>query len=153
MKFPLRSIVVNRFRNLSPYVLDQKKVERLKASIRTTGFWDNLLCRKHCACAELAYGHHRLLALTQLADEHLIDLDYEVDMIVRELDSSAMVRIMAAENPCNLPTVLAVRQFISDEVREPIAAITASDIAQFVGGDWQINTVYRLLRKATGYKL
>ena len=47
MKIKLKDLRPNPFRNLGePYVIDMKKVESIAASIRTTGFWDNLLVRR-----------------------------------------------------------------------------------------------------------
>ncbi len=70
----------------------------LKASIRTTGFWDNLLVRKAGTAFEVAYGHHRLEALRELVKESLIDEEFELELPVRNLDDATMIRIMASEN-------------------------------------------------------
>jgi hypothetical protein len=143
--------------------IDQKKVESIAASIRTTGFWDNLLVRRSnkteikaspnetrlLGIYEIAYGHHRLAALRMLVAQQLLDEYYELELPVRHLDSSAMVRIMAAENPIQRQTVGVVLQYITDETRTPIEEITTEDICQFTGGDWYDHrrTVAGMLKK------
>ncbi len=161
MKIQLRQLVENPFRNLGePYVIDSEKVESLCASIRTTGFWDNLLVRHgpfqdgeamdtRKKVFQIAYGHHRLEALRLLVTQQLIDEYYELELPVRSLDDSAMIRIMAAENPINRQTVGVLLKYISDETRTPAAEVTAEDICQFTGGDWHDHrrTVAGMLKK------
>src|SRR5262249_46957427 len=69
------------------------KVDALKRSITATTFWDNLLARKRPSGDgyEAPYGHHRLVALTELGDK-------EIDIPVRPLSDTDMARILATEN-------------------------------------------------------
>lgn len=62
-----------------------------KASIEETSFWDNLLARPAGKGYEIAYGHHRLVALQEAGIK-------EVDIPVRKIDDGMMIRIMANEN-------------------------------------------------------
>ena len=75
------------------YPVDRKKVEALKASIESTTFWDNILARPADGGAEIAYGHHRLIALQEMYDP-----EHEVGLVDRDLDDEAMIKIMANEN-------------------------------------------------------
>src|SRR6185369_12196950 len=95
-KIKLKQLKPNPYRDMDHYPIHRDKVEILKASIRTTGFWDNLLVRKMGAHFEVAYGHHRLAALRELVKESLIDEEYELELPVRNLDDAAMIRIMAS---------------------------------------------------------
>jgi len=91
MKVKVKDIVANPFRRMKEYPIDKGKVESLKQSIRDTTFWDNLLARKKGDKYELAYGHHRWMALKELKVK-------EVDIPVRDLSDEDMLRIMANEN-------------------------------------------------------
>jgi len=91
--YALKSIQPNPFRQLERYPISQTKIDALRESIRTTGFWDNLLARENGNGPELAYGHHRLRALI---DE--FGPDHQVQLTIRELDDEQMLKIMAREN-------------------------------------------------------
>lgn len=94
MKIALKHVKPNPFRNIDRYPINREKVEALKDSISSTTFWDNIVGRR-CPdnTVEIAYGHHRITALRELYDE-----DHEIDIIVRELDDEAMLKIMVKEN-------------------------------------------------------
>jgi hypothetical protein len=93
MRFKLRDIEPNPFRDMARYVIDRQKVQALKASMDQTTFWDNIVARKVKGKAQIAYGHHRLIALKEK-----YDLDYEVNLIIRDLSDTEMIRVMANEN-------------------------------------------------------
>src|ERR1043165_1634389 len=97
-KIKLNQLKPNPFRDMAHYPIHREKLEMLKASIRTTGFWDNLLVRKAGSHFEVAYGHHRLEALKELVRENVLDENYDFELPVRNLDDAAMIRIMASEN-------------------------------------------------------
>lgn len=168
MKIKLKQLEPNPFRDLVRYPIHREKIEMLKASIRTTGFWDNVLVRfapvkdqdatapRHTYAEtvearkyQIAYGHHRLEALRELIKEQCIDEDFEVDLPVRHLDDASMLRIMATENAkeygvsCEVldETVRSTRDYISRETKTPLREITAVDIAQFLGGGWHEDKV------------
>lgn len=92
MKIEVAEIKPNPFRNIQKYKLDKEKVNALKASIKDTSFWDNLLIRQNNKGEyELAYGHHRLAALKELGEK-------TIDVPVREFDDAMMLKVMANEN-------------------------------------------------------
>jgi hypothetical protein len=91
--YQLGDIQPNPFRHLDRYPIRRDKVETLKASINDTGFWDNLYGRIRNGKPEIAYGHHRLVALRELFPP-----DHEIRLTVRDLSDTDMLRIMANEN-------------------------------------------------------
>jgi len=76
---------------MDEYPIDKEKVESLKSSIKDTSFWDNILARKVKDSFQIAYGHHRLVALRELNIK-------EVDIPVKDIDDGMMIKIMANEN-------------------------------------------------------
>lgn len=93
MKVRIKDLVPNPFRDMKNYPIDKAKVQQLVDSIKQTGFWDNVLARIKNGKAQIAYGHHRLVALQQVFKP-----DDEVGIPVRKLDDATMLRIMANEN-------------------------------------------------------
>ena len=91
MKIQVSKLQPNPFRRMDEYPIDREKVESLKSSIKDTSFWDNILARKSNGHFQIAYGHHRLVALKDLHVK-------EVDIPVRDLDDGMMIKIMANEN-------------------------------------------------------
>ena len=89
----LRDIKPNPFRHMERYPISRQKIEELLSSFRQTGFWDNLVGRSRNGSLEIAYGHHRLTALKEEYGP-----DFKVNLILRDLDDEAMLKIMAAEN-------------------------------------------------------
>ncbi len=154
-KIKLKQLTPNPYRDMAHYPIHREKVEMLKASIRTTGFWDNLLVRKNGSHYEVAYGHHRLEALKELVKESLIDEDYELELPVRNLDDAAMIRIMASENFEEYrvtsdiidETVRVTREYIQRETKTPVNEIGAADISQFLGGGWNEDKVASSLQR------
>ena len=122
MKVAIKDIKPNPYRYINKgYPIDKAKVDRLRASIKRTGFWDNLVGRKNAKGEiEIAYGHHRLEAL-----RHDFDPDYEIELNVRDLDNATMLKIMAAENdtmdimsPAVInETVRAAMEFLADDLK------------------------------------
>ena len=115
MKINVKDIDSNPFRNIEQYPIDRAKVEALKTSIETTSFWDNIIARKKNGRYQIAYGHHRLIAIKELRIK-------QVDIPVRKLDDATMLRIMAEENldwsttPAVInETVLAVKTYLDYE--------------------------------------
>lgn len=94
MDIRLEDIKWNPFRNIKAYPIDRKKVEALKTSINETDFWNNILVRKHPTQEgkyQLAYGHHRYIALKELGWE-------VINIQVHSIDDDRMIKIMANEN-------------------------------------------------------
>jgi len=84
----------NPFRDLSRNPLDPRKIETLQESIRSTGWWGNILARRNRAGeVEAAYGHNRLEAL-----RNELDPDTKIEVNMRKLSDSEMLQIMAREN-------------------------------------------------------
>jgi len=119
MKVQVKDLKPNPYRNMDKYPVDRMKVDALKASISETTFWDNIVARQQNGSYQIAYGHHRLIALQELNIK-------KVDIPVRKLDNSTMVRIMANENmeywkfddAVKIETIRAVRDFINTEIRK-----------------------------------
>lgn len=88
----------NPFRELDDYPIDREKVDKLKESITMTGFWGTIVARKSGGDYEIAFGHHRRIALQELQDEGVIGAREKVDIIVRELSNEEMLQLMAREN-------------------------------------------------------
>ena len=91
MKIQVKDLRPNPYRKIEKYPIDREKVEALKISINETSFWDNILARQKGNHFEIAYGHHRWIALQELNIK-------EVDIPIRELDKYTMYKIMADEN-------------------------------------------------------
>lgn len=151
MKIAISQLRPNLFRDTGLYPISREKVEALKASIRTTGFWDNMLARPGRTdlhqTYELAYGHHRLQALKELVDEKVIEPDFIIECPVRRIDDPSMLRIMLQENPDARAGAIVTLEFLSKETRTPRRDITASDICQFIGGVWYGNKMEVKVRK------
>lgn len=120
MKVALKNIKPNPWRYLNDgYPINKLKVDKLRASIKRTGFWDNLIGRKKGEFIEIAYGHHRMEALRQEFKN-----DYEIDIVIRDFNDSDMLKIMAAENdaldvmsPYVInETVRAAQEFLKDDL-------------------------------------
>jgi hypothetical protein len=157
MKVSLKDLRPNPYRDSADYPIHREKIEALKASIRSTGFWDNILLRKapEGEHYEIAYGHHRLVALQELASENHIEPGFEFEAPVRKLDEATMLRIMANENANEFrltsdlidETIRVAREFIMKQTQTPLSEITASDISQFLGGSWNEDKVQVSLQR------
>jgi len=91
MKIKVSDLKPNPYRNLEKYKIDPYKVDALVISIKETSFWDNILARPWNDFYQLAYGHHRLLAIQKVGLK-------TIDVPIRELDDATMIQIMANEN-------------------------------------------------------
>lgn len=157
MKIGLQELRSNPFHEEGTYPIHRAKVDALKASIRATGFWDNLLVRKSPAGAgyELVYGQHRLVALQELRREKHLPPDFQVDIAVRKLDDVALLRLMANENAVEYhaapdildETIRLSREFLQQQTKTPQDKISAADIAQFLGGIWTVPKVTAALQR------
>jgi len=103
MKVQIKQLEPNPYRDMAHYPIDREKVEALKASIKQTGFWDNILARKNNGKVQIAYGHHRLAALLEIYKS-----TDEVDIPIKPLDDATMLKIMANENMDEWKTAPAV---------------------------------------------
>ena len=92
---PINRLRPNPFRNLDRYPVDREKVGQLRESYRSTGFWDNLVGREVNGGVEIAFGHHRLIALQEEYGEASCK---PVGIAIQNLDDAAILKIMAVKN-------------------------------------------------------
>jgi len=98
-RFAIKNIGPNPFWNAQRYPIRPEKVDALRESIRTTGYWENIVARAVGGGAEIAHGHNRLEALRrELGDDH------EIGLIIRDLSDEIMLQMMARENSENWDT-------------------------------------------------
>lgn len=97
-KVAISQLKANPFRELDDYPIDREKVDKLKESISETGFWGTIVARKKGSSFEIAFGHHRQVALVELQQEGIIGKSEKVDIIVRDLTNEQMIQLMAREN-------------------------------------------------------
>ena len=97
-KVSISQLKPNPFRELDDYPIDREKVDKLKESISETGFWGTIVARKKGNAYEIAFGHHRQVALVELQKEGVIGKSEKVDIIVRDLTNEQMIQLMAREN-------------------------------------------------------
>lgn len=92
MKLKFKDVLPNPYRDLKGNPPLKEKIAELKESIKTTGFWDNIVVRKNKdGKYERAYGEHRVRAAIESG---LI----EGDFIVKDLSDALMIQIMDNEN-------------------------------------------------------
>ena len=101
--YRLGDIRPNPFRQIEHYPINPEKIAALRESIERTGFWGNVVVRE--PGPELAYGHHRLVALKDLYGD-----DYAASFIVQDLDDDTMYDIMVRENAREWATDAAIDQ-------------------------------------------
>jgi hypothetical protein len=89
----IKDLLPNPFRNIEHYPIQREKIEALIESIGATTFWDNLVGRERNGKIEIAYGHHRLVALKEM-----YKLTHEIGINIRDFNDSDMLRSMAREN-------------------------------------------------------
>src|SRR5262245_55666787 len=118
--FRLADIKPNPFRHIDRYPIQREKVGALRESYRVTGYWGNIVARLMGSTAEIAYGHHRLVALREEYGE-----DQEISLLIHDLDDEAMLQIMARENMEQWGTSAAVEQ---ETVRAVVEAYAAGKI-------------------------
>ena len=88
---PLSKIRDNPHRDKKRNPIDQEKVEQLKESIDTTGFWKGIYGRRVGGFVEIAYGHNRVEA-ARLAGLEAIPVEVE------DLSDADMLMRMTREN-------------------------------------------------------
>ncbi len=90
----IECIESNPHRDSIKYPVDEDKVERLCRSYEETGFWNNLIARKHPdkeGFYQIGYGEHRLTACKRAGIK-------EIDLDVREMSDLQMLRVLVDEN-------------------------------------------------------
>src|SRR4029453_5947054 len=90
----IASIGSNPFRDLGRYPFMAAKLESLKRSIESTGFWEGLIARPHPEDKtgfQIAFGHHRLRAAVELGLK-------AIPLIIKPLSDKQMLEYMGREN-------------------------------------------------------
>lgn len=82
----------NPFRRLDEYPIVRAKVDALKSSILTTGFWPTIVGRSSGVNVQIAFGHQRRQALLELDPARVIQVH------VADLTNESMIKMMANEN-------------------------------------------------------
>jgi hypothetical protein len=98
VRVKLSNVLPNPYRDFKRYHVDKQKVQALKESIDATGFWCNVIVRPsptERGKVELAYGHHRLVALREINKGKPGAL---IPVVRLDLDDAAMLRMMHREN-------------------------------------------------------
>lgn len=120
-KYAIKDIEPNPFRHVDRYPINRDKVEALRESLRSTGYWGNVVARaRPGGKAEVAYGHHRLAALSEEFGP-----GKKVDLIIHDLDDDAMLKMMARENMAEWATSAAVEH---ETVRATVEAFATGKI-------------------------
>ncbi len=119
--FPLSKVKPNPFRHMDRYPIQREKVEALKESLRKTGFWENLVAREVNGEAQIAYGHHRLVALQEELGKKA-----KVPLVIKDLNDEAMLQMMARENMDEWRTSAVVEQ---ETVRAVVEVYAAGRVA------------------------
>jgi hypothetical protein len=92
-EFKIKDILPNPYRRMDHYPIRRDKVEALKESLSKTGFWDNVVGRSKNGKVEIAYGHHRWVAL-----QEFYGANHRVNLIIKNLSDEIMLQMMAREN-------------------------------------------------------
>ena len=136
--FAIKDIQPNPFRHIDRYPIKSEKVTTLRESLRVTGFWGNMVARLNNGNPQIAYGHHRLVALKEEFGPN-----QKVALIISDLSDEQMLQIMARENmeewgssaSIEHETVRAVIQAHQEgkiSFRQ-VGKLTAQTVADFVG--------------------
>jgi hypothetical protein len=127
-QFEIRNIVPNPFRHIDRYPIRKDKVIALRESIRKTDFWENIVAREKDGKAEIAYGHHRLVALREEYGPN-----HKVSLIIKDLSDEKMLQVMARENMEEWGTSASVEQ---ETVRAVVQAFADGliELPDFVPG-------------------
>lgn len=162
MKIQIKDLKPNPYRDIENYPIIQDKVQSLINSINQTGFWDNILARKNNGNIEIAYGHHRLIAL-----QAVYKPDDFVDIPIRELDDPTMIRIMANENDESWgtspkiidETVRVTKKFLENNPNiakeywgstRPMQGVPPAIISRFLNGNWSESRISYSLERIKG---
>ena len=159
MQIEVKNLLPNPFRNIETYPIDREKIRQLRNSIRETTFWDNILARPAPKDRkfEIAYGHHRLVALKEELGK-----DATVDIPVRDLSDEDMLRIMANENMEQwgadwrviVETIKQAKKFLENNVtiakkyggyKREHSALGERVISAFLGKNWPKTKIHRAL--------
>lgn len=94
MKILVKDLLPNPHRRVGEYPFNEEKINKLAHSMNETFIWKNLIARRSPTKKdkyELAYGHHRWMALKKLKVK-------EIEISVEKIDDATMLKVMADEN-------------------------------------------------------
>ena len=149
------------------YPIDEIKIQTLTRSYNQSGFWRNINARPNPGVKgkfQLAYGHHRWIALKRLYGE-----DHVIDIVVENYPDATMLQMMASENNTDFRTSVAVtletvkvaRQFLKEHPEEVKTKNPTKHVSVHAGGyhhspeafqiseflDWSEERVYDALKQ------
>jgi hypothetical protein len=117
---------------------DEDRITELRASIKATGFWNGIVCRKGDGGYQLAYGHHRVEAA-----KRELGANAECSPQVRNLTDEDMVRMVGLENSeaythCFLTGTITTVQtvlsaYLAGSITLNVAAQTPKSSLSYVG--------------------
>ena len=94
IKIPIKDLLPNPVRNVEKYRIDERKIEDLADSFKSSGYWPVIIARQNKEGRyERAFGEHRCRVF-----ERLYGPDAEIELIIMELSDEMMTRMMANEN-------------------------------------------------------
>lgn len=118
MKFALKNVRQNPFRDFSLDPIRQDQVQNLRESIGKHGFQQNIAGRVRDGKAEIAAGHHRLEALKKQ-----FGTDHEIELLIGPFTDAQMIQLMQSDNDA----------MNSHDIRATIANVKATVIALGAG--------------------
>ena len=121
MKLKLKDIGPNPFRDLQGNPLIEAKIQELMASIKLTGYWQNVVVCKRQGKWVLAYGHHRWEAARRCGIT-------EADFIVMDLDDAKLIQVLDNENR---ETYASSPASLIESVRAVVSALAEGSIPAF----------------------
>jgi len=92
-EFAVGDIQPNPFRHIDRYPIKREKVDQLRESYRTTGFWENIPARLVNGKPQIPFGHHRKQAL-----EEEFGPKHKITIAIRDFSDEMMLQMMAREN-------------------------------------------------------
>lgn len=138
--------------------LNQEKIDKLKESIKSDGFWSGIMCRKVGGEYQIPFGHHRVESAKQvLGDKYVIDIP------ILKLSDEQMVRMLANENSMQneeyaiyqVDTVVMAQNYLKEfrpqrerkSTGRPPEVGSVEHISEFLGEkNWQKTKVSQYLR-------
>lgn len=93
MKFKLKDIKPNPYRDLLRFPVQTVKVATLVRSIKATGFWPTLVARIRDNKPQIAFGHNRLAALKEVYGKN-----HEIPLTIEDRSDADFLKMMELEN-------------------------------------------------------
>jgi hypothetical protein len=167
MKVLVSQLKANPYRDMDMYPISTTKVKALEESINQTDFWENLLARVSGNTydgmesdelvdylkgldeapedmeLQLAYGHHRLVAVNNVG----IDT---IDIPIKVIDDEIMLKIMANENKGDWASNMAVILETVRQVRNTLhqQVVSFEDFEAYA----EVNSFFKTAKNFTAAK-